>query len=88
VGKVLTKTREGLSRGRAEGEIDEGSEPQRFPEAWGRWLIGAMLLGAAGCNSSNGKVVKFFTGTRETAALERAATELQVYSFEEQHPNI
>ena len=51
-------------------------------------LIGAMLLGTAGCNSSDGKVVRFFTGTRETAALERAATELQVYRFEEQHPNI
>ena len=51
-------------------------------------LIGAMLLGAAGCNRSDGKVVRFFTGTRETAALERAATELQVYRFEEQHPNI
>ena len=51
-------------------------------------LIGAMLLGAAGCNRSDGKVVRFFTGTRETAALERAETALQVYRFEEQHPNI
>ena len=51
-------------------------------------LIGAMLLGAAGCNSDQGKVVRFFTGTRETAALERAVTELHVDGFEEQHPNI
>src|ERR687898_2886167 len=54
----------------------------------GAGLIGAMLLGAAGCNSSHGKVVRFFTGTRETAALERAVTELHVDRFEEQHPNI
>jgi raffinose/stachyose/melibiose transport system substrate-binding protein len=47
-----------------------------------------MLLGTAGCNSGHGKVVRFFTGTRETAALERAITELQVDRFEEQHPNI
>jgi hypothetical protein len=36
-------------------------------------LIGAMLLGAAGCNRSDGKVVRFFTGIRETAALESRA---------------
>jgi raffinose/stachyose/melibiose transport system substrate-binding protein len=47
-----------------------------------------MLLGAAGCNSSHGKVVRFFTGTRETAALERSVTELHVDRFEKQHPNI
>jgi raffinose/stachyose/melibiose transport system substrate-binding protein len=47
-----------------------------------------MLLGAAGCNRSHVKVVRFFTGTRETAALEGALTEIQVDRFEEQHPNI
>ncbi len=50
--------------------------------------IGAMLLGAAGCNRSHGKVLRFSTGTKETAALERAVTEIQVDRFEEQHPKI
>ena len=59
-----------------------------FLRRGGAGLIGAMLLGVAGCNSSQGKVVRFFTGTRETAALERAVTELHVDRFEEQHPNI
>jgi ABC-type glycerol-3-phosphate transport system substrate-binding protein len=59
-----------------------------FLRLGGGGLIGAMLLGTAGCNSGHGKVVRFFTGTRETAALERAITELQVDRFEEQHPNI
>jgi raffinose/stachyose/melibiose transport system substrate-binding protein len=61
---------------------------REFLRRGGAGLIGAMLLGSAGCNSSRGKVVRFLTGTRETAALERAATELQVDGFEEQHPNI
>ena len=59
-----------------------------FLRLGGAGLVSAMLPGAAGCNGRQVKVVRFFTGTRETAALERAATELQVYSFEEQHPNI
>jgi raffinose/stachyose/melibiose transport system substrate-binding protein len=59
-----------------------------FLRRGGAGLIGAMLLGAAGCNSREGKVVRFFTGTRETAALERAVTELHVDRFEEQYPNI
>src|SRR5215207_9472765 len=59
-----------------------------FLRRGGAGLIGAMLLGDAGCNSREGKVVRFFTGTRETAALERAVTELQVDRFEEQYPNI
>jgi len=61
---------------------------REFLRRGGAGLIGAMLLGAAGCNSSHGKVVRFLTGTRETAALERAATQLQVDGFEKQHPNI
>jgi raffinose/stachyose/melibiose transport system substrate-binding protein len=61
---------------------------REFLRRGGAGLIGAMLLGSAGCNSSHSKVVRFLTGTRETAALERAATELQVDGFEEQHPNI
>jgi raffinose/stachyose/melibiose transport system substrate-binding protein len=61
---------------------------KEFLRLGGAGLGGAMLLGAAGCNSSHGKVVRFFTGTRETAALERSVTELHVDRFEEQHPNI
>jgi raffinose/stachyose/melibiose transport system substrate-binding protein len=54
----------------------------------GAGLISAMLPGAAGCNRSHVKVVRFFTGTRETAALEGALTEIHVDRFEEQHPDI
>jgi len=59
-----------------------------FLRLGGAGLISAMLLGAAGCNRSHAKVVRFLTGTRETAALERAATAIQVDRFEEQHPKI
>src|SRR5918997_2280976 len=50
---------------------------------------GAPLVGAAGCGWSlggNKEVVRFLTGTEETAAQERAVTEIQVDGFEEQHP--
>jgi raffinose/stachyose/melibiose transport system substrate-binding protein len=59
-----------------------------FLRRGGAGLVGAMLLGAAGCNRSHGKVVRFLTGTRETAALERAVTEIHVDRFEDEHPNI
>jgi raffinose/stachyose/melibiose transport system substrate-binding protein len=59
-----------------------------FLRLGGAGLVSAMLPGAAGCNRSHVKVVRFFTGTRETAALEGALTEIQVDRFEEQHPNI
>src|ERR687889_1868685 len=59
-----------------------------FLRLGGAGLIGATLPCTAGCNGSHGKVVRFLTGTRETAALERAVTELHVDRFEEQHPNI
>ena len=59
-----------------------------FLRLGGAGLISAMLLGAAGCNRSHAKVVRFLTGTRETAALERTATAIQVDRFEEQHPKI
>src|SRR5215211_2604572 len=55
----------------------------------GLGLAGAALLSAAGCGWSlggNKKVVRFLTGTEETAAQERAVTEIQVDGFEEQHP--
>jgi len=59
-----------------------------FLRLGGAGLIGAMLLGDADCNRNHSKVVRFLTGTRETAALERAVTEIHVDRFEEQHPNI
>ena len=46
-----------------------------FLRLGGAGLVSAMLPGAAGCNGSHVKVVRFFTGTRETAALEGALTE-------------
>src|SRR5919112_441966 len=53
-------------------------------------LGGAALLGTAGCGGTllggDKKVVRFFTGTEETATQERTVTEIQVDRFEEQHP--
>src|ERR671918_1234856 len=59
-----------------------------FLRLGGAGLVSALLPGAAGCNGRQVKVVRFFTGTRETAALERAVTEIHVDRFEEQHPDI
>ena len=61
---------------------------KNFLRLGGAGLIGAMLPGAAGCNRNHSKVVRFFIGAKETAALARAATEIQVDRFEEQYPNI
>src|ERR671914_481608 len=51
-------------------------------------LAGAALVGAANCSRSlNGnKVVRFLTTAEETSIQERAAIEIQVDRFEEQHP--
>ena len=59
-----------------------------FLRCGGVGLAGAALLGAAGCGSLGGNkdIVRFLTGTEETAIQERAVTELQVNRFEEQHP--
>jgi hypothetical protein len=60
-----------------------------FLSLGGVGLAGAGLLGAAGCGgrlSGNKKVVKFLTGTEETSIQQRAATQIQVDGFEEQHP--
>jgi len=60
-----------------------------FLRLGGVGLAGAALLGAAGCGRILGnekKVVRFFTGTEETATQESAVTEIQVNRFEEQHP--
>jgi len=61
-----------------------------FLRLGGAGLAGAALLGAAGCGGNllggDRKVVRFFTGTEETATQERAVTEIQVNRFEEQNP--
>jgi raffinose/stachyose/melibiose transport system substrate-binding protein len=60
-----------------------------FLKLGGAGLAGAALLGAAGCGQSQqggGQVVKFFTGTAETTAQERALIEIQVDRFQKQHP--
>src|ERR687894_2592102 len=60
-----------------------------FLRLGGVGLAGAALVGAAGCGWSlggNKEVVRFLTGSEETAAQERAVTEIQVDGFEEQHP--
>src|SRR5918993_1261797 len=60
-----------------------------FLRLGGVGLAGAALVGAAGCSGSLGndkKVVRFLTGTEETATQERAVTEIQVDGFEEEHP--
>jgi raffinose/stachyose/melibiose transport system substrate-binding protein len=61
-----------------------------FLRLGGVGLAGAALSGAAGCGGNllggDKKVVRFFTGTEETATQERAVTEIQVNRFEEQHP--
>jgi raffinose/stachyose/melibiose transport system substrate-binding protein len=52
-------------------------------------LAGAGLLSAAGCGgrlSGNKKVVKFLTSAEETNIQQRAAIQIQVDGFEEQHP--
>ncbi len=59
-----------------------------FLRLGGVGLAGAALVGAAGCSGGlggNKEVVRFLTGTEETAAQERAVTEIQVDGFEEQH---
>src|ERR671912_571477 len=51
-------------------------------------LAGAALVGAANCSRSlsGNKVVRFLTTAEETSIQERAAIEIQVDRFEEQHP--
>jgi raffinose/stachyose/melibiose transport system substrate-binding protein len=51
-------------------------------------LAGAALVGAANCSRSlsGNQVVKFLTNAEETSIQERAAIEIQVDRFEEQHP--
>jgi raffinose/stachyose/melibiose transport system substrate-binding protein len=59
-----------------------------FLRLGGVGLASATLLGLAGCDGSlsGNRVVKFLTSPEETNIQERAATEIQVERFEEQHP--
>jgi ABC-type glycerol-3-phosphate transport system substrate-binding protein len=59
-----------------------------FLRIGGAGLAGAALLGAADCSWSLGgnEVVKFQTIAEETSLQERAAVEIQVDGFEDQHP--
>jgi raffinose/stachyose/melibiose transport system substrate-binding protein len=60
-----------------------------FLRLGGAGLAGTALLGAAGCGGrlgSNREVVTFLTASEETTIQQRAATEIQVDRFEEQHP--
>ncbi len=59
-----------------------------FLRLGGVGLAGAALLGAADCGGSlsGNKVVKFLTSPEETSIQERAAVEIQVDRFEDQHP--
>src|SRR5215204_4855970 len=59
-----------------------------FLRLGGVGLASATLLGAVGCSGSlrGNQVVKFLTNAEETSIQERAAIEIQVDRFEEQHP--
>jgi raffinose/stachyose/melibiose transport system substrate-binding protein len=60
-----------------------------FLRLGGAGLAGAALLGTAGCGGGSqggGEVVKFFTSTEETTALERAVIEILVDGFQEKNP--
>src|SRR5918995_1683539 len=74
----------------SERQMPRAISRRGFLRLGGVGLAGAALSGAAGCGGnllgSDKKVVRFFTGTEETATQERAVTEIQVNRFEEQHP--
>src|SRR5918998_2764170 len=59
-----------------------------FLRLGGVGLASATLLGAVGCSGSlrGNQAVKFLTYAEETSIQERAAIEIQVDRFEEQHP--
>src|SRR5215212_6988886 len=61
---------------------------REFLKLGGAGLAGATLLGGVACGASQGggKTIKFFTGSSETTAQERAAQEIQVDRFEKQYP--
>jgi raffinose/stachyose/melibiose transport system substrate-binding protein len=66
-----------------------GLSRREFLQLGGAGIAGATLLGIAGCGGSQqggGEVIKFFTGSLETTAQEKAAIEIQVVRFQEEYP--
>src|SRR3712207_3507269 len=66
-----------------------GFSRREFLKLGGAGLAGATLLGTVGCGGGSqggGEVVRFFTGTAETTAQEKALIEIQVDRFQQQHP--
>ena len=67
-----------------------GFSRREFLKLGGAGLAGATLLGTVGCggggSQGGGEVVKFFTGTAETTAQEKALIEIQVDRFQEEYP--
>jgi raffinose/stachyose/melibiose transport system substrate-binding protein len=62
---------------------------KEFLKLGGAGLAGAALLGTVGCGGGQqggGQVIRYFTGVLETTALEKAAIEIEVDRFEQQHP--
>src|SRR5919112_2169098 len=88
-GQASLEKRFTRARRAGERQMPRAVSRKGFLRLGGLGLAGAALLSAAGCGWSlggNKKVVRFLTGTEETAAQERAVTEIQVDGFEEQHP--
>jgi len=88
-GQASLEKRFTRARRAGERQMPRAVSRKGFLRLGGLGLAGAALLSAAGCAWSlggNKKVVRFLTGTEETAAQERAVTEIQVDGFEEQHP--
>jgi ABC-type glycerol-3-phosphate transport system substrate-binding protein len=72
----------------SERQMPRAISRKGFLRLGGVGLAGAALLGAADCSGSLScnKVVKFQTIAEETSMQERAALEIQVGRFEDQHP--
>jgi hypothetical protein len=72
----------------SERQMPRAISRKGFLRLGGVGLAGAALVGAADCSGSLScnKVVKFQTIAEETSMQERAALEIQVDRFEDQHP--
>src|SRR5688500_13499692 len=76
------------ARRASERQMPRAINRKDFLRLGGVGLAGAALVGAANCSRtlSGNKVVRFLTTAEETSIQERAAIEIQVDRFEEQHP--